>query len=273
MKEIDNSLRINSISGTHLNKLISLMINNLELSSEDIDIYEKYKIEESQKSKVMVYKMLDLIDIKHKAILGSYNKIQEFENDFKLFLHNFVVLLVDERSGRLDDILEFEKRLNHEISELKLCIDCYLYSSDIDFDSDDNPYEWFTEVCEPPHELVFAKFGNYPFWPSKVIQIKDNGKRYDVRFFDPPNFSRALIPKEKLRPIGYKFSDEEELELPLQLLEKHRQKLMEKGLDFLQTITTHVKKSSVNKRSKSNELLGHKKRRLLESKPNKAVDL
>jgi hypothetical protein len=48
---------------------------------------------------------------------------------------------------------------------------------------------------------------------------------------------RDVLLFEKLRPIYYKTEDEEELELPLELLENHRQKLCEKGLEFTKTVT------------------------------------
>ncbi len=271
LRTIDNSLRINTISSTHLNKLLSLLINNLEISFDKGFIYEKFSIEENERSKVLVFKPMDLITIKQNAINQKYTKVEEFENDFKHFIHNFMVLVVNDWNQKWVDISKFEKSFNHEISELKLCIDCYLYSSDNSFDDEKNPYEWFLQVCEPPHELVFAKFGNYPFWPSKVIHIKNKGKSYDVRFFDPPNFSRAVLPIEKLRPIHYKTEDEdEELELPLELLEKHRQILCEKGLEFPQTVTK-MEKSSDKKRAKSAQKESVEKRKRLECKPSKAT--
>ncbi len=44
--------------------------------------------------------------------------------------------------------------------------------------------------------------------------------------------SRAVLPLQNLRPIDYNI-EYEELELSLQLLEKHQQKLCEKVFDFL----------------------------------------
>ena len=55
---IDNSLSIITISNTHLNKLLSLLINNLEISFDKDFIYEKFSIEENERSKVVVQKII-----------------------------------------------------------------------------------------------------------------------------------------------------------------------------------------------------------------------
>jgi hypothetical protein len=80
---IDNSLSIITISNTHLNKLLSLLINNLEISFDKDFIYEKFSIEENKRSKVLIFKPIDLITIKLNAINEKYTKIETFENDFK----------------------------------------------------------------------------------------------------------------------------------------------------------------------------------------------
>ncbi len=59
------------------------MINNLEINFDKDFIYEKFPIEENKRSKVLIFKPIDLITIKLNAINEKYTKIEMFENDFK----------------------------------------------------------------------------------------------------------------------------------------------------------------------------------------------
>jgi len=82
--------------------------------------------------------------------------------------------------------------------------------------------------------------------------------------------SRAVLPLQNLRPIDYNI-EYEELELSLQLLEKHQQKLCEKGLRFPQTVTK-MEKCSNNKRAKSTQKGSAHKRKRLKRKQSKTTE-
>ena len=182
LAEPDLNIKVDRLSKPELNKCISFVINNLQLSYDSQEFDNSFAIENSERNRVLAFKAMDVMLIRHKALTDQYSKLEEAITDMKHFYHNFNVCKRDEISSLKD----FERRLNHEIKELKLCVDCYKYSSDISYDVEDDPHDWFTLVCDPPHELVFAKFGKYPFWPAKVLEIKAGGKQYDVRFFDAP---------------------------------------------------------------------------------------
>jgi len=70
-----------------------------------------------------------------------------------------------------------------------------------------------------------------------VISISEDGETYDVRFFDPPKFSRDKIPIHRLRPIEYKTRNEQLLRSSLILLNKHLDNLRLKGVTYERTIT------------------------------------
>ncbi len=72
------------------------MINSLEISFDKDFIYEMFPIEENERSKVLVFKPMDLIAIKQNAINEKYTKVEDFENDFKHFIHNYMVLVVND---------------------------------------------------------------------------------------------------------------------------------------------------------------------------------
>ncbi len=240
MKEIENnkSLRINAIEKPLLNKLLSFVLRNLSVFVEsDLCLY--FSVKESDiKSKSLIFKSLDLLSIDHKIKNNVYNYVQQFENDFKHFIHNYKVSHLEYFDDDYKLVNKIHKRFNREISELKLCIDCYNYSNNYSFDDIENPYDWFTLVCNPPHECVFAKSRGYGFWPSKVISISDDGHTYDVRYFNAPHFERDFIPIDKLKSIEYKTYDRSEnMKSALSLLKKHLNNLKEKGVNFKTTIT------------------------------------
>lgn len=68
-------------------------------------------------------------------------------------------------------LIEFIK---NEIDSIKICKQCYMNAST-------DPEHSFTMICDPPHVLVWAKYKDYCYWPSKVMNTTD--KMVNVRFF------------------------------------------------------------------------------------------
>ena len=180
-EEPEKSINVKDRSREDLNKCAELLINNLQLGYGMAQFEELAIDDKSTEAKERIHTAMDLSKIRHKAITGQYQWLREVVVDFKQYFHNFLAI----HRERYSDIKELERKFNHEMKEVRLCVDCYKYSSDIIYDKHDNPHHWFLLVCDPPHELVFAKYERYPFWPAKVIEVRNDGK-YDVRFFDAP---------------------------------------------------------------------------------------
>lgn len=53
-----------------------------------------------------------------------------------------------------------------DIADIEICSQCYLNSS-----NKKSIQNWFILPCKPLHELVFAKWKQFPYWPAKVILI------------------------------------------------------------------------------------------------------
>lgn len=51
---------------------------------------------------------------------------------------------------------------NRDLEEIMRCRYCYKYSIQ------KNSKFWFCKPCKPPHELVYAKQEDFPYWPAKV---------------------------------------------------------------------------------------------------------
>lgn len=82
---------------------------------------------------------------------------------------------------------EMESFCDLEMYDIEMCSDC--------FDRSNTMANWFTEVCNPPHLLIWAKMNGYPYWPAKVIGVV--GRRFaniriDVRFFG--GHKRTKVP-------------------------------------------------------------------------------
>ena len=81
----------------------------------------------------------------------------------------------------------------YDLQEIRRCSDCYRLSNE------KGDKMWFCKPCDPPHKLVYAKQKGYPYWPAKIMQIKND--IYDVRFFGGQHL-RANIEKTFIRPIN-----------------------------------------------------------------------
>ena len=69
------------------------------------------------------------------------------ENIYKHFMHCFA-FKVSNSDYKL--LIQINRRFSSEMSDIKLCIDCYCDTKVCD-----------TEVCDTPHELVFAEINRF----------------------------------------------------------------------------------------------------------------
>lgn len=88
---------------------------------------------------------------------------------------SYVACKIDEKK-EFTEVLKIANALyekcKDEISELKICGDCYIKQGKEDE---------FTSVCSEPHLLLWVKFHTYPYWPAKLK--KDNNGLLEVYFF------------------------------------------------------------------------------------------
>lgn len=80
------------------------------------------------------------------------------------------------------------KFFRDETIELEACPTCY---------RNDEP-DWFIALCEPYHDLVWARLHGYPYWPAKQLAMNDN--KVHVQFFGKHDF--ALIPEKNVCPFS-----------------------------------------------------------------------
>ncbi|XP_044267928.1 zinc finger MYND domain-containing protein 11 [Tribolium madens] len=121
----------------------------------------------------------------------SYTKLYEFLADVLTIQHNVAIFhgIESQEYGAAELMV---RDCMHDLTELKLCVDCYRHSNE------KINAKWFCLPCRVPHKLVWAKQKGYPYWPAKVIQ--ETGTHFDVRFFGG-KYERSLLIKSLIKPI------------------------------------------------------------------------
>jgi hypothetical protein len=142
-----------------LNQLFAILLKRLETSINGFDIYFSYHLEDNPKSQVLIFQFLDLNMIRAKIERQEYYNIYELQNDFKLFVHNFMVYRIHGLSPEFESFLRFHF--------LESCPDSFLNC----YTTDGQLIDWFLKMCDRPHHAIYVKKGGMPWWPAKVIQL------------------------------------------------------------------------------------------------------
>lgn len=72
----------------------------------------------------------------------------------------------------------------NELDSMDTCAECYLGANQ-------NPQNYFTDVCQQPHLLIWVKMKKFPYWPAKLMSLYDN--MANVRFFHEKTNARVPI--------------------------------------------------------------------------------
>lgn len=139
---------------------------NLDIVSEKVD-------DSQYKSTVEFLK--DIRQIRHNAEIVSTGKTTNSFPNSNITSNFFLLILFSDGMKRLTIARQLETWCGKEMYDIEICGQCFIRAMDLT--------DWFTEVCDPPHLLVWAKLAGYPFWPAKVIGITSTANRLDVRFF------------------------------------------------------------------------------------------
>lgn len=113
----------------------------------------------------------DLNEIKSKS--GEYNSFLELQTDVKWMLHNWVAAFPTKKKVQTS-IIKLIQFIIDEVHSVKTCRQCYANAYAYPDDS-------FVLPCDPPHVVVWAKYKDHCYWPSKVMNTTD--KIVHVRFF------------------------------------------------------------------------------------------
>ena len=104
---------------------------------------------------------------------GLYRSTDSFLADLNWIVHN--ALIFNGSASRVTSLARSAvKIIKQEMNEIETCPDCYINAHTF-------PNKWFTETCQLPHTLVWARLKGFPFWPAKAVRFQNNN--LDVRFF------------------------------------------------------------------------------------------
>ncbi|XP_048512757.1 zinc finger MYND domain-containing protein 11 isoform X3 [Athalia rosae] len=152
--------------------------------------------EDSWRTEILIKNHMDLAIMDKKTKKSEYKNLAEFETDAHNIMHNIIVYHGEHSTVGEMGITMYQDCC-YDLQEIRRCADCYRISNE------KSEKLWFCTPCNPPHQLVYAKQKGYPYWPAKVMQIKDDV--YDVRFFGGHHM-RANIEKVFIRPITVNLS-------------------------------------------------------------------
>lgn len=111
------------------------------------------------KSGKHIENFIDLPGIKNKAEL--YKTFLELRKDVVIFSDNWKKFIQTTTVAK--DLISF---VNYEIKNIRKCTQCYAEAYEY-------PDSWFTMPCDPPHQIIWAKFANFNYWPAKVMSRSD----------------------------------------------------------------------------------------------------
>lgn len=173
--------------------------------------------------KLFIYNDTNLNDLERRVRMKEFDSLAKFHYEIEWLFHNAVIFYGGENKiTNLARMVVLDGQ--NELSQIDICSECYIRSND-------RAKNWFSNPCKPPHRIVYAKLGNDPPWPAKVLRENEDCTSVDVRFFGPP-YQRAWIPIRNIwemneRPVMKKRSKalaqaEEELKIYLRLLADQR---------------------------------------------------
>ncbi|XP_025416328.1 zinc finger MYND domain-containing protein 11-like isoform X1 [Sipha flava] len=165
-----------------------------QLKGSDLHFNMKSALKDKDPWRVdlLIFKVIDLQMIEDKADNDDYKNVEEFRADILTFVHNIIIF-----HGVHSSLADYGRLMlrdcNKDLEEIMRCRYCYKYSIQ------KNSKFWFCKPCKPPHELVYAKQEDFPYWPAKVLKIENDV--YEVRFFGGEH-QLGLIDKSQIRPIS-----------------------------------------------------------------------
>ncbi|XP_060856969.1 zinc finger MYND domain-containing protein 11-like [Metopolophium dirhodum] len=166
--------------------------SHLKGSDLHFNKYCALKDKDPRRIDFLIFKIIDLQMIEDKAKDNEYKNVEEFRADILTFVHNIIIF-----HGVHSSLADYGRLMlrdcNRDLDEIMRCRYCYKYSIQ------KNTKFWFCKPCKPPHELVYAKQEDFPYWPAKVLKIEAD--MYEVRFFGSEH-QLGIIDKTQIRPIS-----------------------------------------------------------------------
>ncbi|CAG5098195.1 Oidioi.mRNA.OKI2018_I69.XSR.g15450.t2.cds [Oikopleura dioica] len=130
-----------------------------------------------------IFHPMDMSQIEANIKEKKYGSTDAFLADLKWIKHNCIIF-----NGAKNDFSTTANKIiriaETECQEIENCPSCYLGPLT-------KPVDWFVQVCDKVHPIVWGKLSGYPVWPAKVMCCQSKGSgdsktsrhHVDIRFF------------------------------------------------------------------------------------------
>ncbi|CAF0864506.1 unnamed protein product [Rotaria sordida] len=180
---INQSIPLQHHSINEFHRMLKYALGRLQLHPQSKHFIRSIDYKQMPEYLDYIIHPMDLEIIEKNINLKKYRSTEAFISDIKWIVHNSIIY--HENQSKLTSIARtFLKIARHEMTEIELCSECYLRSTQ------SITTDWFTKPCAIPHTLCWAKMKSYQPWPAKVLRIVND--EVDVRFFG--QHDRAWIP-------------------------------------------------------------------------------
>ncbi|KAI1301445.1 Protein kinase C-binding protein 1 [Halotydeus destructor] len=209
---------LKALDEKRLNSLFILAIKHLRWTADPS--FHLFNPDSHTDYKQTIVRPIDFTDIENSASRDEYKCVDQFLADLHWIVHNCYVY--NNSSHPLTaNAKQFWKQATGLMVDMEVCPDCFANQIE-------KPETWFTEVCNRPHILVWAKVTGHPFWPGKLVRLSASKKDADIRFFG--GHERAWVPVESCFPLtegnlNPKSKSQKKMDAALQELKDHIKKV------------------------------------------------
>ena len=160
------------------------------ISCFDADFYNSVPLKEMRK---LVYNWkVSFASVERKINNGEYTTFDQFLVDMEDMAHNLVVVY-----GPKSRVAKFASQMmeisNLEAQMLSACVSCAKHFMNMTPES-----TFFTLPCDPLHEIVFARFQGFPYWPGKVFG--EDEQNFQIWFFGG-RFTKCYVEKKAVSQV------------------------------------------------------------------------
>ncbi|XP_022697802.1 protein kinase C-binding protein 1-like [Varroa jacobsoni] len=192
---------LDKLDKQQLSELLLVAVRSIRPYALEV-FHAPVSLEEYPDYKDFVVKPFDLQQLEQLVTKQRYSCVEEFVSDLKWIHHNSVVY--NGPQNRISSsAVAMLKAADKEVGEMSLCPQCYLHmrratasqsqsaspASGTALSSSNGNF--FSEVCSPPHIIVWAKIRGFPHWPAKVMRVE--GDQVTVKFFGDHNKSLVTL--------------------------------------------------------------------------------
>ncbi|XP_031637336.1 protein kinase C-binding protein 1-like [Contarinia nasturtii] len=163
-----------------LTDLLKQLIEHATRTVTELELAMDFMMTDDYRKNESLVNPVTFTDLVGKIERMEYKTLHEFLLDVRWMRHSCEIHHKSIRNTKDKQLIcgkvtEFLKKCEEDIDILKNCGDCYTHIDD----SRDNP----NLVCSKPHIVLWVKYGEYPYWPAKLLRIEKKVERDPLLVF------------------------------------------------------------------------------------------